>query len=99
MTDAFLLVTILAIMWAWAEARLLLAQIRAEDRERMLLDRIQAQTPGVLSEMTAREWAQAELGKKAEPAVVWTPPEVEEEEPEMVAIRERAAAGDGRFLG
>ena len=44
MTDAFLLVTILVVMWAWAEFRLILAQGRAEDREQMLLNRIQARS-------------------------------------------------------
>lgn len=35
---------ILAVMWAWAEFRLILAQGRAEDREQMLLNRIQARS-------------------------------------------------------
>jgi len=54
----WLLAVVFGVMWAWAEARGVLAAQRADARETKLLDRIQAQSPRVLERVHANEMAQ-----------------------------------------
>lgn len=67
-----------------------------------LLDRIQAQVPGALAELTNRELVVAEQARAEPPAPLrlWQPPvEIPEEDaPQMVEVKARAAAGDAAFL-
>lgn len=85
---------VLACWYRWDKA--------AWDRERAsLLDRIQAQNPGALAELTNRELVIEEQKRVEQPPPrMWRPPEADEEEEtsQMVEIRARAASGDARFL-
>jgi len=105
MTDPWQMLAIVGFgLWAWAELRGILARAEARGERTGLLDRIGAQTPGVLGELGNRELMQRELAREAaresNPRKPWQPSTDEEEpvEPEIVRLRERAAAGDGVYL-
>ena len=92
----------------WCFCREHCDRTHAAERER-LQDRIQAQTPGVLGELTSREWTLNEMSatertnrgraiEHQEQEGRLAPDPVQEDGEEWERVRETAARGEARFL-
>ena len=99
---------ILVVLWFLAEYRLGHAASKWEEERGRLLDRVQAYAPGVLNELSAREWhnkgiAAQEKHESQKEEIKDIIREIEDsgdlvQRPEMRDLRDRVAAGDAEFL-
>ena len=86
---------IFGVMWAWSEVRALLSAGRADLKERDLLNRLAARTPG---EYKLMEQAVMPPMMQREPEKDELPPSALPPEPDFSQLDAIANAGRARFL-
>ena len=110
MTDlvSWVFAGIVGALWLLSEVRGILERKQAFEERQGLLNRIQAQSGGVLEALTAREWAEEALKgqpkvktpEEEKPPAGWRIPLKEEieVESEIRVLREQAEAGRAKWL-